>query len=243
MMITGGYTTYGQDIGILMLDTKFPRLPGDVGNAHTFSFPVRYRLVKGASPKRVVEEADPALLEPFIDAARELEKEGVKAITTSCGFLALFQRELAAAVDVPVFSSSLLQIPFLYRIFGEKGIAGILTARAVALSGRHLAACGAEKVPHAISGMDDCPEFSSIFLEKGSSSDPPRMDPSVIRAEICSVAQALVRDNPGIRFIVLECTNMPPFREAVANETGKPVFDIVTLTKFVYTGLAGDWRV
>lgn len=243
MIVQGGHTTYGQDIGILMLDTKFPRLPGDVGNAHTFPFPVRYRVVKGASPKRVVEEGDPSLLEPFISAARELEAEGVKAITTSCGFLALFQRELAAAVEVPVFSSSLLQIPFVYRLFGEKGYAGILTARAASLSERHLAACGAEKVPHVIFGMDDCPEFSNVFLEKGHYGDIPQMNPAAVRTELCSVARALISSNLDVRFIILECTNMPPFREAIAQETGKPVFDIVTLAKFVYAGLAGDWRV
>ena len=86
-----------------MLDTVFPRIPGDIGNAATFSFPVRYKVVKGASPQRVVKEADTRLLEPFIEAARSLEKEGVKAIGTSCGFLAIFQRELADAVDIPVF--------------------------------------------------------------------------------------------------------------------------------------------
>ena len=130
MKVSGGFTNYGQDLGVLMLDTRFPRLPGDIGNARTFPFPVRYRTVRGASPARVVMDRDPALLEPFIAAARELEAEGVRAITTSCGFLAMFQRELAASVRVPVFASSLLQVPLLYAMFGTQGKAGILTARA-----------------------------------------------------------------------------------------------------------------
>jgi len=243
MIVKGGHATYGQDIGILMLDTKFPRLVGDIGNAHTFPFPVRYKVVKGASPRRVVEYGDITLLKPFIEAARQFEAEGVKAITTSCGFLALFQQELSASVNIPVFSSSLLLLPFLYRIFGEKGIAGVLTARAASLSERHFAACGAGQVPYAIGGMDDCQGFSNIFLEKGDPSKCPELDPSIIEEEICSVAQDLVEDNPGIRFIVLECTNMPPFREAIANQIGKPIFDIVTLTKFVYSGLITDWRI
>ena len=99
MIARGGFTNYGEELGILMLDTRFPRIPGDIGNARTFPFPVRYRKVAGASPKRVVEEGDLSLLEPFISAARELEAEGVKAITTSCGFLAMFQKEMAAAVE------------------------------------------------------------------------------------------------------------------------------------------------
>jgi len=152
MIVAGGYGNYGQDLGILMLDTTFPRIPGDIGNANSFPFPVRYKRVKGASPKRVVEEADPALLEPFITAARELEAEGVKAITTSCGFLALFQRELVAAVHVPLFSSSLLQIPLLYEIFGRGGKAGVLTARAAALTERHFEGCGVQGIPSGRGG-------------------------------------------------------------------------------------------
>ncbi|HHY91802.1 MAG TPA: aspartate/glutamate racemase family protein, partial [Firmicutes bacterium] len=110
-LIYGGRTNYGQILGIIMLDTRFPRLPGDVGNAATFPFPVRYEVVQGASPLRVVQEADPALLQPFIRAAQALQAAGVQAIATSCGFLALWQAELAAAVKVPLVTSSLLQVP------------------------------------------------------------------------------------------------------------------------------------
>ncbi len=37
--------------------------------------------------------------------AKEVEKEGVRAITTSCGFNAIFQEALANAVNIPVFTS------------------------------------------------------------------------------------------------------------------------------------------
>src|SRR5438067_6977945 len=88
-IVRGGRTTYGESIGILMLDTRFPRIPGDVGNATTFDFPVRFKVVRGASQRRIILEGDLSLLQPFVDGARELEAEGVRAITTSCGFLAL----------------------------------------------------------------------------------------------------------------------------------------------------------
>src|SRR4051812_19836892 len=114
-VLHGGRTLYGHALGILMLDTRFPRPPGDVGNATTWPFPVRYRIVPGASPRRAID-ADPSLLEPFLDAAREVEADGVPAITTSCGFLAVFQRELAGAVRIPVLSSSLLQVPYAARL-------------------------------------------------------------------------------------------------------------------------------
>src|SRR5215216_3062485 len=114
--LRGGRTVYGQALGILMLDTRFPRPPGDVGHAATWPFPVCYRIVQGAQPHRIMGETpDPALLAPFVEAARELEAAGVRAITTSCGFLAAFQRELAAAVSVPVLTSALLQVPLAAR--------------------------------------------------------------------------------------------------------------------------------
>ena len=82
-IVKGGKGVYGFRMGIIMLETHFPRIPGDVGNASTWSFPVIYRVAKDASPHRVVNEGDISLLEPFIDAAEELEGEGASAITTS----------------------------------------------------------------------------------------------------------------------------------------------------------------
>ncbi|MDK2881924.1 MAG: hypothetical protein PWQ41_570 [Bacillota bacterium] len=226
-LIPGGYTTYGQVLGIIMLDTRFPRLPGDIGHAATFPFPVRYQVVKGASPVRVVQEADPALLAPFIDAARELEAAGVRAITTSCGFLALWQKELAAAVKVPFFASSLLQVPLAWHLTGGRPV-GIITAHAPSLTPGHLAAVGAADVPHVIYGLENAPEFSRTFLV-----GEPTLNPKAVYEEVRSVSRRLVRDHPEIGSIVLECTNLPPFSSAVREETALPVFDIVSLCHLV----------
>src|SRR5207245_4877919 len=99
--VQGGFNQYGFTVGILMLDTRFPRIPGDMGNAATFPFPVRYQRVTGADPDRVVRRGAAGLLPNFVEGARQLESEGVGAITTNCGFLVKFQRELAGAVAVP----------------------------------------------------------------------------------------------------------------------------------------------
>jgi hypothetical protein len=115
-IIKGSRANYGEAIGIITLDTCFPRIPGDVGNATTFDFPVRFKVVAGASPRRVVHEQDPELLRPFIEAAQELEHTGCRAITTTCGFLALFQKDMAASVNVPLFTSSLLQVPVVHKM-------------------------------------------------------------------------------------------------------------------------------
>src|SRR5574341_1222907 len=105
LRVRGGFNQYGIGVGILMLDTRFPRIPGDMGNAATFPFPVRYQRVAGADPELVVRRGAEGLLAAFIAGARELEHEGVGASTTHCGFLVKYQRELDAPVGVPVFTS------------------------------------------------------------------------------------------------------------------------------------------
>lgn len=237
MIARGGTTTYGEDVGILMLDTRFPRLRGDIGNAKTFSFPVSYLTVRGASPARVVKEGDPSLLAPFIEGARELERRGCGAIATSCGFLALFQDALASSVGIPVFTSSLLQIPLLSRVFGAGGRIGVMTARAASLTGRHFAQCGAAGVPLAVAGMDSSPEFSKVFLEEQGQPASLSLDPERARAELAAAAAKLVAEWPDIRAVVLECTNMPPFRDAIQEACGRPVYDVVTLVEYVHSGL------
>ncbi|MCG8438608.1 MAG: hypothetical protein MI751_11030, partial [Pseudomonadales bacterium] len=137
-------------MGLIMLDTVFPRIPGDVGNPDTFSFPMIREVVEGASPERVVKEADPTLLKPFIEAAQRLEARNVGAIATSCGFLAVFHRELASAVNIPVFSSSLLQVHTARSVMAEGRTVGVITASKSALTRRHFAGVGITEPPPAV---------------------------------------------------------------------------------------------
>src|SRR5919197_1488397 len=138
--VRGGFNQYGVAVGILILDTCFPRIPGDMGNARTFPFPVRYHRVAGADPDRVVRQGGDGLLPAFVEGARALEREGVGAITTNCGFLVKFQRALAAAVSVPVFTSSLLLVPLVHRVLAPGRRVGILTVNAPTLTPAHVAA-------------------------------------------------------------------------------------------------------
>jgi len=214
-----------EGLGVVMLETRFPRPRGDIGNAETFAFPVRYRTVRGASPRRVVVERDASLLAPFIAAARELEDEGVAAITTSCGFLALFQRELAAAVAVPLWTSSLLLVAELERGGRDGRRVGIVTADAASLGADHLRAVGArDDTP--IEGLAPGSSFRATLLDD-------RADLDEAEAEQATVAAALrlVARHPEVAAIVLECTNMPPYADAVRAATGLPVHDITTLVR------------
>lgn len=232
MIVAGGKTDYGQDIGILMLDTVFPRVVGDIGNAGTFPFPVKYKVVKGALPAMVVEKRGEGLLPYFLAAAQELEAEGVRAITTSCGFLAVFQQELTAAVRIPVFSSSLLQIPLIEKLLppGQKIV--VVTANSKALSLRHFQATGADQDRAAIIGLEEQPEFYSVFVQQKLV-----LDVAKVEGELRGIA-AMIRDSlPEAGAIVCECTNLPPFRSIFQEITNLPVFDIVTLVKYIRSSL------
>jgi Asp/Glu/hydantoin racemase len=210
------------ELGVLMLETRFPRPLGDIGNAATFAFPVRYRVVAGASPRRVVVERDASLLTPFIAAARALQDQGAAAIATSCGFLALFQRELQAALAVPLWSSSLLLVAELQARLGA-GRVGVITADSGSLSADHLRAVGAA-VDTPIEGLAIDSAFRTTLLENRAD-----LDVDEARAATVAAAQRLVGLHPELAAIVLECTNMPPYADAVRVATGLPVHDITTL--------------
>lgn len=203
-------------LGVLMLDTRFPRGVGDIGNPATFDFPVRYRTVHGASPQRVVRERDAALLKPFIDAGLALVAEGASALTTSCGFLVLFQRELQAALPVPVWTSSLLLLADLRR-------AGVVTVDAASLGADHLRAAGAH-ADTPVEGITAGSAFQQTLLH-----DLPKLDTHDALLQVVGAAQRLLARYPTLADIVLECTNMPPYAEAVRRATGLRVHDITTL--------------
>lgn len=223
----------GEPIGILILDAAYPCVPGNVGNATTFPFPVRYKEVRGASITRLLNERDPALLAPFIDGAKELEAEGVRAVTGACGFMALFQPQVAAAVHVPVFLSSMLQVPFIARILGPDRQVGIITANAACLTEEHFANVGiSQEVSKIVYGMEEQEEFRTAVLEEKGT-----LDSELIEKEVVSVAERMVRECPKVGAILLECSDLPPYAAAVHEATGLPVFDFITMIRHVHSAL------
>ena len=220
-------------VGIIMLDTRFPRIKGDIGNPATFDFPVLFQVVKDASPKRVVLAADKSLIQPFIAAGQALIDKGAKILTTSCGFLALFQKELTRALSVPIYSSSLLQVHLAQSIIGQDKKVGIITARKAALTRKHLAAIHIDQYDLKIIGMEAYEEFSSVFI-----GGKQRLDTQKCGQEMQAAAASLIKSHPDIGAIVLECTNMPPYGPLVHKAAnGRPVFDIVTMMNYAYSTL------
>jgi hypothetical protein len=216
-----------------MLDTSFPRIVGDIGNPKTFDFSVQYEVVTGASPERIVLQADRELINPFIEAGQRLINNGARILTTSCGFLALFQVELSSALSVPVLSSSLLQIDMAKSIIKKDQRVGVMTANKLSLTARHLTAIGVEIDSVDIVGMEHSEEFSSVFL-----GEKQTLNVEKCSAEMKEVAFKLISSHPDIGAIVLECTNMPPYSNIVRKVAGGlPVFDIVTMINYAYSTL------
>lgn len=231
MKVTGGKSVYGASVGILMLDARFPRIPGDMGNALTWPFPVLYRVVRDASPDRVVRRNAEGLLDAFISAGRELVADGADGITTNCGFLSLFQDEIGAALNVPVATSSLMQVPMVAKVLPAGRRPGILTVSGSTLSQQHLAAAGVDA---------DCPvetteggrEFTRVILE-----NEPQMDVDLARQDNIEAALRLQSNHSDIGAIVLECTNMIPYAPDIRSATGLPVYSMLSFVSWFQSSL------
>jgi hypothetical protein len=219
-------------IGILVMDARIRRIPGDVGNPETFPFPVICRTVAGATLPRLISERDRSLLEPFIEAGWELVRQGAKALTTTCGFMVLFQQELAAEFPVPVFTSSLLQLPFIERTLRPPDRIGIVTADAGNLTEEHLRRAGGDAGRVTVCGLENEPFFrEAIFSGSG------RMEIEKVEAEVVAQACRMTEADPAIRSVLLECSNLPPYAAAVQRAVGLPVYDFVTMIHHVHSAL------
>lgn len=235
--LLGGRNLYGYAIGILMIEGRFPRPPGAIGNATTFPFPVMHHVVRGASGAHTVrglanlDPDSPAFadaIRPWTDGAKFLADQGCRAITTSCGFAALFQRHLAAAVDVPVFASSLMLVPLIARMLQPGRLVGVVTADADHLSSEHLSAAGIDPASIAVSGMNGCAEFEATAWGEQTTLDFAQMEIETVR-----VAQGLLARQPLVGAILLECSLLPPYGAAVQAATQLPVFDFTHLVTMV----------
>lgn len=229
---TGGKAIYGAPLGILMLEARFPRIPGDMGNATTWPFPVLYRVVKGASPERVVLQGAAGLLPDFKEAAAELVSSGAEAITTNCGFLSLFQQELAAHVAVPVATSSLMQVPWVQAMLPPGKRVGVITVSAASLTPQHLAAASVP-LDTPVVGTEDGAEFFRVLIL----AEKQDLDVALAAQDILVAGRRLLAAHPDVGAIVLECTNMPPYAHALREALGVPVYDIYSLVTWLHAGL------
>jgi hypothetical protein len=213
-------------LGVLMLDTRFPRPPGDIGNPASWGVPTLTRVVRGASAARVVQGAQAqqseGLLAPFVRTLHELQDDGAAAITTTCGFLVSLQKALQEAARVPVVTSSLLMLPGLLERCSQ---VGVLTISAESLGEGYFQAAG---VPPgrlrdvAVEGVDPQGAFARPILQ-----DHPVIDFAAAAQDVIAAALRLKRRAPGVCELVLECTNMPPYAAAVERATGLKTWSLL----------------
>lgn len=226
-----GQNIAGHAIGIVHLEVWYPLLPGNVVNATTYTFPVRYKVLREATIPRILQ-ADPELLDLIIEAGHEFEQEGIRAMVGACGYFANYQLEVAAALDIPVFLSSLLQVPLIHKALKPGQRVGIMFADASAVNANMLEGCGVTSgVPIACAGMEDQPEFRSILDGTG------KFDYDRLEQELVGRARQLVAEHPDVGAILLECSDMPPFASAIQRAVRLPVFDFVTMINWIYHGV------
>lgn len=228
--LKGGYTNYGQDIGILMIPTVFPRLPGDIGNARSFKVPVRYQEVR-IDPLNLTEKnADARLIKPFIEAARTLEAAGCKAITTSCSFIAGFQKQLADSVHVPVFTSTLLLVPMLRTMLNHDQSIGILTECAELLTEPYFNQCGwsSADCDVNVTGQAEGSRFSKLII-----GDNPDGNREELAEDVREMTERHMKNHPNTGALVLECTNYAPFTREIQEIANVPVFGINQLLEYI----------
>ncbi|MDE5878763.1 MAG: aspartate/glutamate racemase family protein [Desulfovibrio sp.] len=228
MKLQGGKLYYDVPVGILCLDSPFPKPRGHLRNPRTFAFPTVMKVLSGLSVPGLLFGTDPGLEKTFVAAALELEAEGVKAITGSCGFMARFQKAVAAACRVPVLLSSLAQLPLVRLAHGPSARIGVLTASAQALGPGHFTGGAEEMATVAIRGMENCPEFRETILE-GARQD---MDLERLEGEVVGTAEAFAAAEK-LDALVLECTDLTAFAGPVQARVGIPVYDIIGLVEYL----------
>jgi hypothetical protein len=234
-IVSGGQNFYGNSLGILVLDVKYPAIPGNVANACSYDFPVRFKVMDMPTDWWCDDQGpDDERYEIYLQAAKELEAEGVKAITSGCGFFAVYQKRAVKELNIPLFASPLLMVPMVSKMIGENKKVGIITAGAKNLqSGPFLEDVGITKeLPVVFGGMDDSPHFQHVIMN-----DNEEVDPDLFIQEIVNVTVDLQKRNPDIGAFVFECSDLPPATKAVSKATGLPVFDFISLAHLVNTAI------
>ncbi len=227
-----GQTSYGEAIGILLLETRTPFIQGDVGNATSYEYPVRYKKVDGLTAKRIFKH-DYSFVEKMIQGAKELEREGVKTITGDCGFMAIYHKEVKESVNIPVFLSSLLQIPFIRSTLSADAEVGILTANSQSLTSEVFDRIGiSNDNALIIRGLENEKNFKDAVIDEIGT-----LDSDGIRKEVITAAKELIAAHPKIKAFLMECSMLPPYSEAVQRATGLPVYDFLTMIDYVYSAI------
>lgn len=227
-----GQVSYGETVGILLLDCFTAFIPGDVANASTYNFPVRFKKVKDYTVKKAIEK-DAGIFDNLLEAASDLERSGVRAITGNCGYMGIHQKKLADCMNVPVFLSSLMQVPFISNMIGDDKKVGIISADSRGIDSALLEAVGiTDNSKLEIRGLEDRAGFYSAVIEQSGT-----LDSEKIEREVILTARKMVKEIPSVAALLLECSCLPPYSAAVQQSVGLPVFDYITMINYVHSSV------
>lgn len=235
------HVAYGMGLGVMLLDDVYPGFPGDVRNASAYGFPIQFDIVEGVDIQRLVFQTDKSdCLSPILAAAKRLERMGCRAIAAECGYFAYFQREVAAAVSVPVFMSSLLQVPMLQQTMGTDTLIGIVCGTRCNLTPTHLRAVGIDPDSNIViaGAMDEynCPQFDNLWNAKVRP-EVPFASYQKSETDLVNLCSDFKRRHPRIRALAFECTGFQPFARAVQRELDLPIVSWSTLLEYAYSNV------
>merc|ERR1712232_52415 len=218
-------------LGIVRLDYNYPPAPGDIDCPGSYDYDVLYRAVPGltfemAQSGKMTYEVE----KEFNVAIKWLEKKGASGVTGDCGFMMAFQCIARQTATVPVFMSSMVQSPIISVAFDKYDKIMILTANSETLKPQKdtlLSHCGFDVNDdrYKIFGCQDVPGFDAVA--KGEKVDVEKVTPGIVK-----MTQKILKEIPSIRAILLECTELPPYSDALRQHTGLPVFDAITCADF-----------
>jgi hypothetical protein len=229
-----GQVAYGYSVGIVCLEYYLPFIPGDVGNASTYDFPVLYREVKGATFDAIIVRQDPAMAPLILAAAEDLVRQGARAVTSDCGYFGAYQQEVADALAVPVFMSSLMQAPLVLSMLAPEQRLAALVANGASLSDRLLGKIGLSDTSRIVfRGLEDKTEFRRTVLDEVGT-----LDVDAVEQEVVEAALEVQEAHPEVGAILLECSDLPPYSAAVQAATGLPVFDWIGFINYVHQSVA-----
>jgi len=220
----------GYSVGIVYIpDVWYPMVPGNVVNAYTYDFPVRLRAVPGLNNDRL-HGADPTVAGDIIAVARQMiEQEGIRALSGACGFFGHFQRQVADALDIPVALSSMVQVPWIRTVLRPNQKIGVLTADGPNLTEGLMKSCGIDDPSVLlIKDLRHAPEFSAIMDCRGE------FDNGKLCQEAVGAALDLLKEDADLGAILLECSDLPPYSAAIQAATQLPVFDFITLIRWLH---------
>lgn len=218
--------TAGFAIGIIAVHLIYPKMPGNVANATTYPFPVLYREVNFEIERLFA--GDDSIKDEIIQAAKELEQQGVRAIIGACGYFAHFQPDVKEAVDIPVFLSSLCQLPVIKTAISEKKKIAVFAASGENIKDDLLRKIGTDSNRLVVENIGELDSFKAIRYGHST------LDHGRLSKDLCDIAIKLVEREKTIGAILLECSDLPPYAKAIQAVTGLPVFDFNTMIDMVF---------